>query len=335
MPNIIVVGGAGFLGRHLCNRLLHDLRGEGTLYCLDNLVTGKISNIRSMLDREEKFHFIEYDITNDLEILVKEKKLPEQIDEIYHLACIASPSIYKKYSIETLNTNFIGTMNVLKLALKTGSKVLFTSSSEVYGNSLVHPQPETYYGNVNPMGERGCYDEGKRIGETLMYEYRKKHGIDTKVVRIFNTYGPYMDLNDGRVIPNFIKNIIENKPLIIYGDGNQTRSFCYCTDIINGIRAMMRSNESGPINLGNPDFEVTLNDLVKIYESHLDVKLQIENIEGTMNDPKQRKPNINVAKEKLKWDPWVSLKWGLLETLNHYGLAIKEEEKEVKRSKSF
>ena len=335
MSNIIVVGGAGFLGRHLCNRLLYDLRGEGTLYCLDNLITGKISNISSMLDREEKFHFIEYDITNDLEILVKEKKLPEQIDEIYHLACIASPPIYKKYSIETLNTNFIGTMNVLKLALKTGSKVLFTSSSKVYGDSLVHPQPESYYGNVNPMGERSCYDEGKRIGETLMYEYRKKHGIDTKVVRIFNTYGPYMDLNDGRVIPNFIKNIIENKPLIIYGDGNQTRSFCYCTDIINGIRAMMRSNESGPINLGNPDCEVTLNDLVKIYESHLDIKLQIENIEETMNDPKQRKPNINVAKEKLKWDPWVSLKWGLLETLNHYGLAIKEEEKEVIRSKSF
>ncbi len=335
MPNIIVVGGAGFLGRHLCNRLLYDLRGEGTLYCLDSLITGKISNISSMLDREEKFHFIEYDITNDLEILVKEKKLPEQIDEIYHLACIASPPIYKKYSIETLNTNFIGTMNVLKLALKTGSKVLFTSSSEVYGDSLVHPQPETYYGNVNPMGERSCYDEGKRIGETLMYEYRKKHGMDTKVVRIFNTYGPYMDLNDGRLIPNFIKNIIENKPLIIYGDGNQTRSFCYCTDIINGIRAMMRSNESGPINLGNPDCEVTLNDLVKIYESHLDIKLQIENIEETMNRPKQRKPNINVAKEKLKWDPWVSLKWGLLETLNHYGLAIKEEEKEVKRSKSF
>ena len=334
MKNIIVTGGAGFLGKHLCSRLLFELREEGNLFCLDNLVTGKISNMKYFLDKEN-FHFIEYDIIEDLEILVEEGKLPKQIDEIYHLACIASPPIYKKYAIETLNTNFIGTMNVLNLALKTGSKVLFTSSSEVYGDSLVHPQPETSYGNVNPMGERGCYGEGKRIGETLMYEYRKKHGIDTKVVRIFNTYGPYMDLNDGRVIPNFIKNIIENKPLIIYGNGNQTRSFCYCTDIINGIRAMMRSNESGPINLGNPDCEVTLNDLVKIYESHLDIKLQIENIEGNMNDPKQRKPNINVAKEKLIWDPWVSLKWGLLETLNHYGLAIKEEEKEVIRSKSF
>ena len=325
MKNIIVTGGAGFLGKHLCSRLLFELREEGNLFCLDNLVTGKISNMKYLLDKEN-FYFIEYDIIEDLEILVEEGKLPKQIDEIYHLACIASPPIYKKYAIETLNTNFIGTTNVLKLALRTGSKILFTSSSEVYGDSTVHPQNESYYGNVNTMGERSCYDEGKRIGETLMYEYRKKYGIDSKVIRIFNTYGPFMDLNDGRVIPNFIQNIIENKPLIIYGNGNQTRSFCYCGDTINGMIAMMNSEESGPINIGNPNYEVSLNELVEMFESLLEMKLEIKTIKGTENDPKQRKPDINEAKRKLNWEPYVALKWGLLETLNHYGLALKKEE---------
>ena len=325
MPNIVVTGGAGFLGRHLCNRLLFDLNNKGNVYCLDNLVTGRLSNIEQMR-KKENFHFIEFDITDDLETLVSLGKLPEKIDEIYHLACIASPPAYKKYSIETLNTNFIGTTNVLKLAKNTGAKVLYTSTSEVYGDPLVHPQPESYYGNVNTIGERSCYDEGKRVGETLMYEYRKKYGIDTKIVRIFNTYGPYMDLKDGRVITNFIEKIINKQPLVIYGDGSQTRSFCFYGDMINGLVKMMNSNETGPINLGNPNCEFTLKELIGYYEEALDMRLDVTYVDGTENDPKQRKPVIDKAKERLGWEPFVSLKWGLLETLNHFGLALKQEE---------
>ena len=198
--------------------------------------------------------------------------------------------------------------------------MLFTSTSEIYGDPTVHPQPESYYGNVNTMGERSCYDEGKRIAETLIYEYRKRYNLDTKVVRVFNTYGPFMDINDGRVITNFIQQILRDEPLLIYGDGTQGRSFCYVTDMINGLISMMKSSEHGPINLGNPDCEFTLNELVTIFEELLGKKLEVEYLKPTENDPKQRKPLIDQAFKKLNWKPYVALKYGLIDTIEHFGV---------------
>lgn len=324
MLNIVVTGGAGFLGTHLCRRLLFDKRENINVYCIDNFITGKKSNVE-LFSENESFHLIEYDITNSLLDLITAGELPKQIHEIYHLACIASPPIYKKYSFETLDTNFIGTRNVLQLALRCEAKMLFTSTSEIYGDPTVHPQPESYYGNVNTMGERSCYDEGKRIAETLIYEYRKRYNIDTKVVRVFNTYGPFMDINDGRVITNFIQQILRDEPLLIYGDGTQGRSFCYVTDMINGLISMMKSSEHGPINLGNPHCEFTLNELVKEYEQILGKKLGVEYLKATENDPHQRKPVIDKALEKLNWRPYVSLKYGLIDTMKHFGLQTQHE----------
>lgn len=321
MLNIIITGGAGFIGRHLCSRLLFE---KANVYCIDNLVSGRRSNIESFTNNE-RFHFIEYDITNSLVDLQTLGQIPKQIDEIYHLACIASPPKYKIFSIQTLDTNYIGTSNVLKLALKTGAKVLFTSTSEVYGDPEIHPQPEEYYGNVNTMGQRSCYDEGKRIGETLMYEYRKKFGIDTKVVRIFNTYGPYMDIDDGRVITNFIQKALNNEPFEIYGDGTQGRSFCYVSDMVSGLNSMMKSKESGPINIGNPDNEFTLNELVTLYGEILNKPISIIYKEGTENDPRQRRPDIDKAITKLNWTPYVSLKNGLIDTMKHFELFVDKE----------
>jgi len=322
MRNVVVTGGAGFLGSHLCKRLVYVDANEINVYCVDNLVTGRTENIDS-LRKKDTFHFVEADITNSLTDLIDNGKLPSDIHEIYHLACIASPPTYKKYSIETLNTSFVGTSNVLELAKKCGAKVLFTSTSEVYGDPLVHPQPEEYYGNVNTMGERSCYDEGKRVAETLMYEYRKKFGVDAKVVRIFNTYGPHMDINDGRVITNFIQKILKNEPLVIYGDGKQGRSFCYVTDMISGLVKMMKSTAHGPINLGNPDNEFTLNELVAAFEDILRRKLEVEYIEATENDPKQRRPVIDKAKDVLDWASGVTLRNGLLETMEHFKVDMK------------
>ena len=323
MPNIIITGGAGFIGRHLCYRLLI-VDKSAHVYCIDNLVSGRRSNIESFTNNE-RFHFIEYDITNSLVELQTLGQIPKQIDEIYHLACIASPPKYKNFSIQTLDTNYIGTSNVLKLVLKTGAKVLFTSTSEVYGDPDVHPQPEEYYGNVNTMGERSCYDEGKRIGETLMYEYRKKFGIDTKVVRIFNTYGPYMDIHDGRVITNFIQKALKNEPFEIYGDGTQGRSFCYITDMVSGLISMMKSKETGPINIGNPDNEFTLNELVTLYGEILNKPMSVIYKERTENDPRQRRPVIDKAITKLNWRPYVTLKNGLIDTMKHFELLVDKE----------
>jgi len=246
--------------------------------------------------------------------------LPVNVDEIYHLACIASPPKYKEYSIETLMTSFVGTKNVLDLANRYGAKVLFTSTSEVYGDPLVHPQPEEYFGNVNTYGERSCYDEGKRVAESLIYEYRRNYGLDVKIVRIFNTYGPYMDIDDGRVITNFIKQIIAGKPLVIYGDGTQGRSFCYVDDMIDGLYRLMNSVEHGPINIGNPNTEFTLNELVGQFEGILGRKLEVVYIEATENDPKQRKPIIEKAQRLLGWSPSVGLTEGLEKTMRYFGL---------------
>ena len=315
MKNIIVTGGAGFLGRHICERMLK--REDVYVYCIDNFITGKKENIQGF-ETGGRFTCIEGDISEDLMLLVQRGDLPSEIHEIYHLACIASPPIYKEFSIETLMTSFLGTKNVLELAKLTGAKVLFSSTSEVYGDPLIHPQPEEYYGNVNTVGERSCYDEGKRVAETLLYAYRRKFGMDAKLVRIFNTYGPYMDICDGRVITNFIQKIMSNEPLVIYGDGSQGRSFCYVDDMIDGLVAMMDSKEQGPINIGNPYNEFTLNELVEQFQKIVDRRLEVKYIDATENDPKQRKPDISKAINKLKWNPRVTLDVGIQKTMEYF-----------------
>jgi len=312
MKHILVTGGAGFLGSHLCKYLLKD--PENYVYCVDNLITGNMKNLEEILENKN-FTFAKKDITsvdtiNDLNFVF--------LDEIYHLACIASPPKYKEYSIETLLTNFQGTKNILDIARKRNVKVLFTSTSEIYGDPLVHPQNEEYFGNVNTLGERSCYDEGKRVAETLIYEYRRLFKLDCKIVRLFNTYGPFMDINDGRVITNFIKCIQTKKPFQIYGDGNQTRSFCYVDDMIEGIYKMMNSNESGPINLGNPKCEFTLNELVMKFENIYNKKFAVSYLDATENDPKKRKPDIQKAKLLLEWEPKTLLNEGLIKTIQYF-----------------
>ena len=297
---ILITGGAGFLGRNLCKKLLEN--SDNKIICLDNFITGKESNIEEFKSNSN-FKLLKFDI-------IKKIFLPH-VDEIYHLASLASPEKYKKYPIETIMVNFMGTKNVLDLAKVHNAKVLLTSTSEVYGDPLVHPQPEEYYGNVNTIGERSCYDESKRLAETIMYEYRKQFGLDTKIVRIFNTYGPYMDEKDGRVITNFLDRIKEGKEVEIYGTGEQTRSFCYVDDMISGLIKMMNSEEKGPINLGNPDCEFTLNELVKILEKITGKEIKMNYLPGTENDPKCRKPIITNAIEKLDWYPKISLEEGL------------------------
>ena len=312
MKHILVTGGAGFIGSNLCRRLLED--ENNFILCIDNLITGSKKNIEDLL-KNKRFFFKEYDITSpntirELDFI--------KLDEIYHLACIASPPSYKKYSLETLAVSFTGTKNILEVARKTKSKFLFTSTSEVYGDPEIYPQPEEYFGNVNTVGERSCYDEGKRVAETLIYEYNRLYQIDTKIVRIFNTYGPFMDIDDGRVITNFIRQIIKNEPLVIYGDGSQTRSFCYVDDMVNGLVKMMASEEKGPINIGNPYCECTLNELIETFETMTNKYLFADYVDATENDPKQRKPVIDKAMEKLGWEPNVYLEEGLKRTMEYF-----------------
>jgi UDP-glucuronate decarboxylase len=303
---ILVTGGSGFLGRHLCAKLLDNPLNY--VICVDNLITGKETNIEEFKSNHN-FKFVKFDITEKIDLNI------QHIDAIYNLASLASPDKYKAYPIETILVNFMGTKNVLDLARIHNAKVLLTSTSEVYGDPLVHPQPEEYYGNVNTIGERSCYDESKRLAETLMYEYRKLYSLDTKIVRIFNTYGPYMDERDGRVITNFIYKIKNNEPLEIYGTGEQTRSFCYVDDLIDGLVKMMSSEEAGPFNLGNPSCEFTLNELIKTLEKIIGKQLEVKYLPGTENDPKCRKPVIDKANNKLKWYPKISLEEGLIKII--------------------
>jgi UDP-glucuronate decarboxylase len=312
MKHILITGGAGFIGSNLCKKLLEN--SNNFVYCVDNLITGNVKNLEDIINHKN-FYFVEYDITN---YKTRDDLRFTKIDEIYHLACIASPPKYKKYSLETLLVSFQGTKNILELAKLNNAKILFTSTSEVYGDPLIHPQPEEYFGNVNTIGERSCYDEGKRVAETLIYEYRRLYNIEAKIVRIFNTYGPFMDIDDGRVITNFIKNICEKKPLIINGDGTQTRSFCYIDDTIDGLCRMMSSSELGPINIGNPYCEFTLNELVRVFEDLLGLTLNVDYTDATENDPKQRKPVIEKAEKLLGWEPKNDLKTGLKKTWEHF-----------------
>jgi dTDP-glucose 4,6-dehydratase len=296
---ILLTGGAGFIGSHLCDLLIN--KGHSVI-CMDNLITGKKENIRHLLDNPG-FEFIEHDVTEYIDI-------KGRIDYCLHLASPASPVDYLKFPIKTLKVGSLGTHNALGVAKEHKARFLLASTSEVYGDPLINPQPETYWGNVNPIGPRGCYDEGKRFAEAITFAYHRSHGIDTKIVRIFNTYGPRMRGHDGRAIPNFISQALENKPLTVYGDGSQTRSFCYVTDLIAGIYKLMLSNLNEPVNIGNPN-EMTLFELAKKIIELTKSKSEIIYKPLPVNDPKVRRPDITKAKKELSWQPKVALDTGL------------------------
>ena len=301
---ILVTGGAGFLGANLCRALL---QAGHAVIALDNLCTGRLENLRALQDNQS-FKFIEHDVCEPISL---------DVHEIYNLACPASPPKYQADPIATLRTNFVGTHNMLELARQQGARLLQASTSEVYGNPTVHPQPESYAGSVNTTGIRACYDEGKRVAETLCAEYVRVHNIDAKIVRIFNTYGPFMDPDDGRVVSNFICRALANKPLEMYGDGSQTRSFCYVDDLIAGLQAMMASSQQGPINLGNPQ-ECTIKEIaVRIIEL-TGSTASIITKPLPSDDPIRRKPDISKAQETLKFKPQVSLDDGLERTISYF-----------------
>ncbi len=301
---ILVTGGSGFIGSHLCKRLVE----EGNyVICLDNNFTGSMENIRILLGNPN-FEFIRHDIVLPIYL---------EVDQIYHLACPASPKAYQYNPIKTIKTNVLGTINALGIAKRTKSRILLTSTSEIYGDPKVSPQSEEYWGNVNPIGIRSCYDEGKRLAETLMMEYHRNNNVDIRIARIFNTYGPNMDKNDGRVVSNFIMQCLNNEDITIYGDGSQTRSFCYVDDTVDGLIKLMNGNSIGPINIGNPN-EMQIKELAEKLLIMIDTKSKIIYKELPSDDPMQRRPNINKAKELLNWEPKINLNEGLLKTINYF-----------------
>ncbi len=306
---ILVTGGAGFIGSHLCKRLVDE---GNEVVCVDNFYTGRKKNIEKLLE-SDKFSIIEHDIINPLEIT--------GLDRIYNLACPASPPAYQKDPVFTWKTSVIGVMNMLDLARKNNNcRLLQASTSEVYGDPLEHPQKESYWGNVNPVGIRSCYDEGKRAAETLIVDYFRKFELPVRVIRIFNTYGPNMDPNDGRVVSNFIVQALSNQDISIYGDGSQTRSFQYVDDLINGMLKMMENNLGfvGPVNIGNP-VEFTIKELAEIiFKMIPESKSKIVFRDIPKDDPKIRKPDITLAKEKLSWDPLIPLEKGLVQTVAYF-----------------
>ena len=303
---VLVTGGAGFLGSHLCDRLIKD---GNDVICLDNLFTGSKDNIRHLLG-SPYFEFIRHDITQPVYI---------ECDQIYNLACPASPKWYQKDPIYTFQTSVYGAMNCLGLAKRTGARVLQASTSEIYGDPDIHPQPESYWGNVNTIGIRSCYDEGKRAAETLFFDYHRKHDIEIKVMRIFNTYGPRMDTGDGRVVSNFIVQALKGDDITIYGDGEQTRSFCYVDDLIEGMVRLMNSRAgfTGPVNIGNPG-EFSIRELADLIIELTGSKSGIINKPLPSDDPKQRKPLIDLARKELNWEPSVQLREGLVRTIAYF-----------------
>lgn len=304
---ILVTGGAGFIGSHLCERLLKE--GEDVL-CVDNFFTGTKESISHLLDNKF-FEVMRHDICFPLYV---------EIDQIYNLACPASPVHYQFDPVQTTKVNVSGAINMLGLAKRVRCRILQASTSEVYGDPKEHPQSEEYWGHVNPIGPRSCYDEGKRCAETLFFDYHRQHSLDIKVVRIFNTYGPKMHPSDGRVVSNFIVQALNNEDITIYGDGNQTRSFCYVDDLIDGLILMMKSNEglTGPVNLGNPDDERTILDLAELIIELTGSKSKIINQELPENDPVRRKPDITKATNELGWRPKVDLEDGLKEAIKYF-----------------
>lgn len=306
MKKILVTGGAGFLGSHLCDRLVS--QGHHVL-CVDNYFTGSKKNIEHLLDKPN-FEVMRQDVCFPLYV---------EVDEIYNLACPASPKYYQQDPIQTTKTSILGAYNLLGLAKRTGAKILQASTSEVYGDPQVHPQPESYWGNVNPIGIRSCYDEGKRAAETLFFDYHRQHGVRIKVMRIFNTYGPRMAADDGRVVSNFIVQALRGEPITIYGNGSQTRSFCYVDDLINGMMSFMASDDSvtGPVNIGNPG-EFTMKELADVVLFLTESKSEIQMFDLPKDDPKQRQPDISYAKLTLKWEPSTDLVTGLEKTINYF-----------------
>jgi len=304
----IVTGGAGFIGSHLCARLLE--KGY-SVFCLDNLLTGSEKNIDSLTSNPD-FTFIRFDVINELPVF-------KRVDFVYHLASPASVPDYQKYDEETALVNSVGTRNVLRLAKAYKAKFLFTSTSEVYGDPLVHPQKETYWGNVNPNGVRSCYDEAKRFGEMMTMLYVRHRNVDGRIVRIFNTYGPHMRKDDGRVISNFINQALEQKPLTLYGDGSQTRSFCFVSDLVEGLLLAMETDQTKGevINLGNPD-EYSMKEIAKIIKEKIAGASTIVNGPLPTDDPKKRKPDISKATSLLHWAPKVTLEEGLSKTIEYY-----------------
>lgn len=307
----LVTGGAGFIGSHLCKALLD--MGEDVI-CLDNLSSGQIRNVRA-LQSYHNFTFKEADVIDPVYI---------EVDRIYNLACPASPPFYQADPIQTMKTNVLGSLNLLNLAETNHATILQASTSEVYGDPLQHPQKETYWGNVNPIGVRSCYDEGKRAAESLFFDHKRKKGLKIKVVRIFNTYGPNMRPDDGRVVSNLIVQAISGKPLTVYGSGFQTRSFCYIDDMVRGLIAVMNSpdNVTGPINLGNPG-EFTIIELAELIKQKVDQNLKIEFLPPLLDDPAQRKPDIGLAKEEIRWEPLIPLDLGLEATIKYFKEAVK------------
>ena len=306
MKKILVTGGAGFLGSHLCERLVS--QGHYVV-CVDNYFTGSKSNIQHLLSNAN-FEVIRHDVCVPLYV---------EVDEIYNLACPASPKSYQKDPIQTMKTSFMGSYNLLGLAKRTKAKIFQASTSEIYGDPFVHPQPESYWGNVNPLGPRACYDEGKRAAETLFMDYNRQHNVDVRVARIFNTYGPRMSVDDGRVVSNFIVQALQGMPLSVYGEGTQTRSFCYVDDLIDGILALMESTSSGaqPVNLGNPH-EVTVKSLAEQIQRLTRSTSRILNLPLPIDDPQQRQADITRATSILGWEPKIPLEQGLQKTIAYF-----------------
>ena len=308
----LITGGAGFLGSHLTDHLMK--AGEEVI-CLDNYFTGRKSNIAQWIGHPD-FELIRHDVTEPIKL---------EVDRIWHLACPASPIHYQFNPIKTAKTSFLGTYNMLGLARRVGARLLLASTSEVYGDPEVHPQPESYRGSVNPIGIRSCYDEGKRIAETLCFDYKRMHNTEVRVMRIFNTYGPRMLPDDGRVVSNFIVQALKGEPLTLFGDGSQTRSFCYVDDLVDGMIRLMNSDHTGPMNIGNPD-EFTIQVLARMVRDRINPDLEIVNKPLPQDDPMQRQPVIRLAMEALGWRPSVPLSSGLDRTIADFQSRIKGDD---------
>lgn len=310
MKRILVTGGAGFIGSHLCERLLNN--GDDVI-CLDNYFTGSKNNIRHLIGNN-RFELVRHDVINEY---------LAEVDQIYNLACPASPVHYQYNPIKTTKTSVMGIINMLGLAKRCKATILQASTSEIYGDPHIHPQVESYWGNVNPIGLRSCYDEGKRCAETLMMDYHRQNNVDIRIARIFNTYGPRMAVNDGRVVSNFIIQALKNEPITVYGEGNQTRAFCYVSDLVEALIRFMNNDEKfiGPVNLGNPQ-EYTILNFAKLIIELTNSNSEIIFAPLPADDPVQREPNITLAKEKLNWEPKVGVKEGLLKTIEYFSKVI-------------
>jgi UDP-glucuronate decarboxylase len=307
---ILVTGGAGFVGSHLVDKLM--MEGHEVI-ALDNFFTGQKKNVAHWL-HHPNFSLITHDVTEEIML---------EVDQIYHLACPASPPHYQYNPVKTIKTSTMGTINMLGLAKRVGARILLTSTSEIYGDPEINPQPESYWGNVNTIGPRACYDEGKRVAETMMYAYRNQNGVDVRVARIFNTFGPRMHPNDGRVVSNFIIQALQNKDITIYGDGSQTRSFQYVSDLVDGLHSLMNGDYDMPVNLGNPE-EFTIGDFAEYISKLTNTKSNIVKLSATEDDPRQRRPDITTAKRELGWEPKVRVEKGLSNTINYFAHVLEE-----------